>query len=458
MDLNVKVALRCRPMSSKEKARNCTTIVKVPSETTVIMTHVESNEEKKFTFDHCYFTESTQEHVYRDIGAPMVKQALDGYNSTMFAYGQTGSGKTYSMMGALDEHRGIIPRLNEDLWNKVAETLLIKNNESNAGESTKIMITVSFLEIYNEVIKDLLNPSDKSLKIRESPSFGIYVEDLCDLIVRNYSDVMRLLEQGNTVRRVASTNMNETSSRSHSVFTIRIEQKTITELGEGGTREILVKAKINLVDLAGSERATKTGATGSTLKEGANINMSLMALGNVINALSEISSKGTGAIKTHIPYRDSKLTRLLQESLGGNSATVMLAAISPADYNYDETMSTLKYANRAKSIANAVTRNEDHQERMIKDLKNQIDELKKLLDSGKGHSGEVDEELENKLLDLERERNNVWGEKEALSKALELERQSNLNTAMSSMLENVKEQKVIIILILDIYFCINLTN
>ena len=198
-------------------------------------------------------------------------------------------------------------------------------------------------------------------------------------IVRDSNDLMKLIYQGNAVRRVAATKMNDSSSRSHSVFTIKVEQKTVTELPGGLTREQTVKAKVNLVDLAGSERAAKTGASGATLKEGANINLSLMALGNVINMLSEGAARQG---KKVIPYRDSKLTRLLQESLGGNSMTVMIAAISPADYNYSETMSTLKYAYRAKSIANAVTRNEDNNERMIRDLQSQIEELKRKLQNG----------------------------------------------------------------------------
>lgn len=216
-----------------------------------------------------------------------------------------------------DSVRGIIPRLNFDLWSRCHQM---------SNKDTKFMITVSFLEIYNEIVKDLLNPSEKQLKIRENQEQGIYVEGLCELIVKDANDVMRLIDQGNTVRRVAATNMNEQSSRSHSVFTIRIDQKTETDMGNGIKREQIVKAKLNLVDLAGSERAGKTGASGTTLREGANINLSLMALGNVINALSEGK---VGKKQQHIPYRDSKLTRLLQESLGGNSATCMLAAISP---------------------------------------------------------------------------------------------------------------------------------
>lgn len=210
------------------------------------------------------------------------------------------------MMGAMDDpvNKGVIPRLNDDLFIKIDDMKAKINAKSDSKSETKFMCTVTFLEIYNEILKDLLNPGDKQLKIRENPEFGIYVEDLCELVVENYADVMKLLNQGNTVRKVAATNMNEASSRSHSVFTLKIEQKTVQDMGEGMSRETFVRAKINLVDLAGSERAAKTGAKGATLKEGANINLSLMALGNVINALSE-----GGAGKKHIPYRDSKLTR-----------------------------------------------------------------------------------------------------------------------------------------------------
>lgn len=242
------------------------------------------------------------------------------------------------------------------------------------------------------------------------------------------------------MRRVASTNMNDQSSRSHSVFTIKIEQKTSTDIAGGLTREKTVKAKVNLVDLAGSERADKTGATGATLKEGANINKSLMTLGNVINKLSEGAKKGG---KVVIPYRESKLTRLLQESLGGNSATVMIAAISPADYNYLETISTLKYANRAKSIANAVTRNEDNNEKMIRELQAQIEALKQKL-AREGNNGATHDspELIQKLKEMEASKMDAWEEKERLSRALEAERQANMNQAISGMMQSVKEEKV----------------
>ncbi len=453
METNVKVAVRCRPMSSKETARGCGSIVTINANSV----HIEgvdgdhgSKESKDYTFDFAYDSNSTQDQVYKDIGEPVVTQAMDGFNCTVFAYGQTGSGKSYSMMGYGEDH-GLIPKLNDDLWQRVNNTLKKRERDSvkHGAESAKVkemgkmdfMITVSFLEIYNEEIKDLLNPSSKQMKIRENKEKGIYVEDLCEVVVKEPGGVLQLIEQGNAVRRVAATQMNDTSSRSHSVFTIKIEQRTVAELDGGVTKTQMVKAKLNLVDLAGSERAEKTGATGSTLKEGANINMSLMALGNVINALSEMGAS-KGKKKIHIPYRDSKLTRLLQESLGGNAATVMIAAISPADYNYDETLGTLKYANRAKSIANAVVKNEDVNQRMIKDLKSEIEKLKQQLAAGGPGIVGHDEEAEAKIHELEEEQKNTFEERKRLADELEQARKANMGVVMSSMMDEAKEKKL----------------
>ena len=453
METNVKVAVRCRPLSRKEMDRGCTSIIKINDNSVHIDTPPEDNSStgkvaRDFKFDHSYDINSTQEQVYVDLGGPVVAQALDGFNCTIFAYGQTGSGKSHSMMG-YERDLGIIPRLNDDLWSRIFD-LQAKASQPKASTAidgkTEYMVTVSFLEIYNEEIKDLLNPKKHAggMKIRESPELGIYVEDLCELIVKDSFAVMKLIEQGNTVRKVAATNMNDQSSRSHSVFTIRIEQNTETILDNGMTKVSLVKAKINLVDLAGSERAEKTGATGKLLQEGANINLSLMALGNVINALSEAGSANSGGKKVmkHIPYRDSKLTRLLQESLGGNAATVMIAAISPADYNYDETLSTLKYANRAKSIANAVTKNEDVNQRMINDLKKEIEALRAQVASGGKVGGMSDEETQRRIHEMEDMQRNSWEEKQKLAKQLEEERQANMNVVMSDMMADMKEKKV----------------
>eukprot|EP00644_Phytophthora_capsici_P017204 jgi/Phyca11/122680/e_gw1.48.27.1 len=364
-DVNVKVAVRCRPMSSRETQMGARGVVQVLDGTTVVIyptadaeaastsETTETCEKKQYTFDFAYYTESTQAQVYGDIAKPLVDQALQGYNGTIFAYGQTGSGKTHTMMGSGDDH-GIVPLMNADLFGRINASDEINARTEDEG-AIKYLVTVSFLEIYNEVIKDLLNPSDKVLKIREHPDMGIYVEQLAELVVRDPADVTRLLEQGNKVRQVAATQMNERSSRSHSCFTIKISSKRSQVLA-GVQKETCMNAKINLVDLAGSERASKTGATGDRLKEGAAINKSLSALGNVINMLASTDKARKGG-KAHIPYRDSKLTRLLQESLGGNSLTVMIAAISPADDNYEESLSTLVYANRAKSIKNATKKN-----------------------------------------------------------------------------------------------------
>lgn len=272
--------------------------------------------------------------------------------------------------------------------------------------------------------------------------------------MKDANDVIRLIYQGNAARHVGATLMNDQSSRSHSVFTIKIEQKSVTSINKSLEREQMIRAKVNLVDLAGSERVSKTNATGQTLKEGANINKSLLTLGNVINSLSEGVNTAPGKAKKVIPYRESKLTRLLQESLGGNAQTIMIASISPADYNYLETISTLKYANRAKSIANAVVRNEDSSERTIRDLQQQIETLKaQLLASSTTATTLVDAaaveknnamnaELEAKLKEMELSQLNAWEEKQRLSQQLELERQQNVNTVISQMMEDVKSQKV----------------
>ena len=373
-------------------------------------------------------------------------------------------------MGVLadKELRGVVPRLTDDLFDRVDEVL--KKRGGNLGDvetpppesetpledaPVRFMITVSFLEIYNEVIHDLLNPqSDKPLKVREHPDMGIYVENLCELSVKGPADIFRLIDQGNRVRRVASTAMNERSSRSHSVFTLKLQQKSTKTIEEGVERETALSSKINLVDLAGSERADKTGAEGSTLKEGAAINQSLMALGGVINALSENAP--------FIPYRNSKLTRLLQESLGGNAGTVMVANVSPADYNADETVGTLRYASRAKKIQNKVVRNEDVHERVIRELQEEIERLRSELANAGGTSTgggdltaeqqaaldaarEKEKELQDRLADMERAKDTEWQELARLTAALEEERKNNLNRAVSDVMSSVKQEKLALI-------------
>ncbi|ETK93548.1 hypothetical protein F441_03421 [Phytophthora nicotianae CJ01A1] len=457
-DVNVKVAVRCRPMSSRETQMGARGIVQVLDGTTVVIYPTadaqasasnsppsdasDTSEKKQYTFDFAYYTESTQAQVYGDIAKPLVDQALQGYNGTIFAYGQTGSGKTHTMMGSGDDH-GIVPLMNGDLFTRINASDAENANSDDEG-AVKYLVTVSFLEIYNEVIKDLLNPSDKVLKIREHPDMGIYVEQLAELVVRDPADVTRLLEQGNKVRQVAATQMNERSSRSHSCFTIKISSKR-SQVMAGVRKETCMNAKINLVDLAGSERASKTGATGDRLKEGAAINKSLSALGNVINMLASTDKTRKG--KAHIPYRDSKLTRLLQESLGGNSLTVMIAAISPADYNYEESLSTLVYANRAKSIKNATKKNEDINEKIIRELREEIEKLRQMVarpTSASSGNPEMMGQMEETIANLERAKQQSWEEKQRLTELYEHERQNSLanEKKILGFMQTVKQEKM----------------
>jgi kinesin family protein 1/kinesin family protein 3/17 len=337
-------------------------------------------------------------------------KTFEGYNGTIFAYGQTGSGKSFSMSGIGNgDLRGITPRVNEELFQKIAEQM---------QGTRRFLVMCSYFEIYNEIIFDLLNPvSDRSklgagLQIKEHPVLGIYVKDLTEIVAEDASKLEENLERGQKNRAMSSTMMNATSSRSHSIFTIKVHQHD----EEDTTRNVF--AKLNLVDLAGSERQKGTGATGQTLKEGANINKSLSALGNVINALVE-SANGK---KVFIPYRNSKLTRVLQESLGGNSLCTMLAALSPAACNYEETLSTLRYANRAKAIKVSATKNEEASQ--ISRLKAEVDELKKKLENaGTGGSAGLTQaermseqkKFEQRLKEMETMMSTSWQDKAKLS-------------------------------------------
>lgn len=335
---------------------------------------------KVFAFDRSYWSFNKddsnyagQENLHDDLGKPLLTNAFAGYNNCIFAYGQTGSGKSYSMMGYGKEH-GIIPKICQDMFERIKE---IQVKDPN----TRCTVEVSYLEIYNERVKDLLNPGTKgNLKVREHPSTGPYVEDLAKLVVGSFEEIENLMDEGNKARTVAATNMNATSSRSHAVFTLMLTQKKLDTETKMEAEKV---AKISLVDLAGSERATSTGATGARLKEGAEINRSLSTLGRVIAALADLSTgkKKKGAA-SQVPYRDSVLTWLLKDSLGGNSMTAMIAAISPADINYDETLSTLRYADSAKRIKNHAVVNEDANARMIRELKEELALLRSKLGGG----------------------------------------------------------------------------
>lgn len=330
-----------------------------------------------FAFDRSYWSFDRnaphfagQENLFLDLGVPLLDNAFQGYNNCIFAYGQTGSGKSYSMMG-YGEDSGVIPKICQDMFHRIAEIQRDKN--------LTCTVEVSYLEIYNERVRDLLNPATKgNLKVREHPSTGPYVEDLAKLVVRSFQEIENLMDEGNKARTVAATNMNETSSRSHAVFTLTLTQKRHDAETTMDTEKV---SRISLVDLAGSERATSTGATGARLKEGAEINRSLSTLGRVIAALADISA-GKKKNMSMVPYRDSILTWLLKDSLGGNSMTAMIAAISPADINYEETLSTLRYADSAKRIRNHAIVNEDPNARMIRELKEELAQLRSKLGGG----------------------------------------------------------------------------
>ncbi|XP_034446901.1 kinesin-like protein KIF1B isoform X15 [Hippoglossus hippoglossus] len=374
---SVKVAVRVRPFNSREMGKDSKCIIQMQGNTTTILNPKAPKEPAKtFSFDYSYWSHTTPEDpsfasqnlVFNDIGKEMLQHAFEGYNVCIFAYGQTGSGKSYTMMGKQEEgQEGIIPMLCEDLFDKI--------NDGSNKEELSYSVEVSYMEIYCERVRDLLNPKNKgNLRVREHPLLGPYVEDLSKLAVTSYTDIADLMDAGNKARTVAATNMNETSSRSHAVFTIVFTQKKHDSVTDLSTEKV---SKISLVDLAGSERADSTGATGTRLKEGANINKSLTTLGKVISALAEVSKKKKKS--DFIPYRDSVLTWLLRENLGGNSRTAMVAALSPADINYDETLSTLRYADRAKNIKCNAIINEDPNNKLVRDLKDEVTRLKELL-------------------------------------------------------------------------------
>ncbi|XP_059559793.1 kinesin-like protein KIF1A isoform X25 [Myotis daubentonii] len=379
---SVKVAVRVRPFNSREMSRDSKCIIQMTGSTTTIVNPKQPKETpKSFSFDYSYWSHTSpedinyasQKQVYQDIGEEMLQHAFEGYNVCIFAYGQTGAGKSYTMMGKQEkDQQGIIPQLCEDLFSRINDT---------TNDNMSYSVEVSYMEIYCERVRDLLNPKNKgNLRVREHPLLGPYVEDLSKLAVTSYNDIQDLMDSGNKARTVAATNMNETSSRSHAVFNIIFTQKRHDAETDITTEKV---SKISLVDLAGSERADSTGAKGTRLKEGANINKSLTTLGKVISALAEMDSgpnKNKKKKKTDfIPYRDSVLTWLLRENLGGNSRTAMVAALSPADINYDETLSTLRYADRAKQIRCNAVINEDPNNKLIRELKDEVTRLRDLL-------------------------------------------------------------------------------
>ncbi|NP_034747.2 kinesin-like protein KIF13A [Mus musculus] len=428
-DTKVKVAVRVRPMNRRELELNTKCVVEMEGNQTVLHPPPSNTKQgerkppKVFAFDYCFWSmdESNttkyagQEVVFKCLGEGILEKAFQGYNACIFAYGQTGSGKSFSMMGHA-EQLGLIPRLCCALFQRIA----LEQNESQTFK-----VEVSYMEIYNEKVRDLLDPkgSRQSLKVREHKVLGPYVDGLSQLAVTSFEDIESLMSEGNKSRTVAATNMNEESSRSHAVFNIIITQ-TLYDLQSGNSGEKV--SKVSLVDLAGSERVSKTGAAGERLKEGSNINKSLTTLGLVISSLAD-QAAGKGKNK-FVPYRDSVLTWLLKDNLGGNSQTSMIATISPAADNYEETLSTLRYADRAKRIVNHAVVNEDPNAKVIRELREEVEKLREQLSQAEAMKAP---ELKEKLEESEKlikELTVTWEEKLRKTEAIAQERQRQLES------------------------------
>ncbi|BET01191.1 Hypothetical proteinA [Nesidiocoris tenuis] len=389
----------------------------------------------RFAFDRCFPADSsTQEDVYDGLVRPLVDTAFQGFNACLFAYGQTGSGKTYSMMGPmhandqLTTESGIIPRFCREMLERVS-ALDVSSNQPNVVSST---VEISYLEVYNEKIHDLLVPGSTQLKVREHPVYGPYVADLTRHTTSNFDELQRWINIGNQKRATAATEMNDKSSRSHSLFTVILTQ-TFAQVGSDGSwsHDQTRRSRINLVDLAGSERLAHTSVTTDRLREGVSINKSLLTLGKVMTALIEKRS--------HVPYRDSVLTWLLKESLGGNSRTTMLATISPSASQIEETLSTLRYASQARSIINTVRVNEEPQDKLIRELRAEIDRLRE--------SGMEDEKIARPLPDddnvrrlqddLDHKRQNLADAEQQLSQVRD--EKKNLEAKLAEYMENNRQ-------------------
>uniref|UniRef100_A0A671N1N5 Kinesin-like protein n=1 Tax=Sinocyclocheilus anshuiensis TaxID=1608454 RepID=A0A671N1N5_9TELE len=420
----VRVVMRCRPLVSKEINEGCQCCLTfVPGEPQVIV-----GNDKAFTYDYVFDPTTEQEEVFNTAVSPLLSGLFRGYNATVLAYGQTGSGKTFSMGGTYTSEQenestvGVIPRVIRRIF-----------QEKSKCADCEFLLAVSYLEIYNEEILDLLCTSkDKPIiSIREDPKDGIKIVGLTEKEVFTAHEMVGCLELGNSARTVGSTAMNAASSRSHAIFTISLEQR------RKGDNDVMV-SKLHLVDLAGSERQKKTKAEGDRLKEGISINRGLLSLGNVISALGDESKKGS-----FVPYRDSKLTRLLQDSLGGNSHTLMIACVSPADSNIEETINTLRYADRARKIKNKPILNVDPRAVEMKRLRQQVQELQVMLLHARGGVAPVltgSEPAENVSNILEQNRC-LQGENSKLSRELsEAVGQTTLMFERIIMMEQTNEK------------------
>eukprot|EP00834_Sanchytrium_tribonematis_P005271 NODE_308_length_10101_cov_0.990102.p2 type:complete len:584 gc:universal NODE_308_length_10101_cov_0.990102:3593-5344(+) len=419
----VKVIVRVRPFSVKEKSEGHSDIIGSNEvEASISITDPKLNNARQFIFDSVFGSESNQMQVYSS-ARPVIMSVLDGYNGTIFAYGQTGTGKSFTMEGDRNKAdlRGIIPNAFEHIYSEI---------QKKTGVTC--LLRVSYLEIYNEEIRDLLTNAGH-LEIKEHPSKGIYVKDLSSVVVKNPEDMFKVMEEGSKNRSVGATLMNDRSSRSHSIFQI------IIEMEDNGKFRI---GKLSLVDLAGSERQEKTKATGDRLKEATKINLSLTTLGIVIKHLVDGKS-------THVPYRDSKLTRLLQDSLGGNSKTLMIATLSPASYNFEESMSTLRYASRAKMIKNKPKVNEDPKDTLLRQFEDELKQLKSQLNEMDGppiveNSGSKDPSKKKKIIDdIERKKKELCDQIEDLQNQLVKSDNVEIDAKELERLELSKKEELI---------------
>ncbi|XP_076811338.1 kinesin-like protein KIF13A [Clavelina lepadiformis] len=420
----VKVAVRVRPFSKREVDLGTKCVIDMAEDQTFLLPPEKASDKKQlkvFTFDHCFWSMdckdadkfADQSLVFKNIGVELLENAFQGYNACIFAYGQTGSGKSYTMMGSY-EQPGLIPRLCSALFEEIT---------ANTKSNNSFKVEVSFMEIYNERVRDLLDPhgAKQHLKVREHQSLGPYVDGLQQLLVASAEDIQEIMSEGNKSRTVAATKMNAESSRSHAVFTL-IVTHTMTDSESGISGEKV--SKISLVDLAGSERSSKTGASGIRLKEGSNINKSLTTLGLVISALADQAS-GKGKNK-FVPYRDSVLTWILKDNLGGNSKTTMVATLSPSADNYEETLSTLRYADRAKRIVNKAIVNEDPNARIIRELREEVEKLQLQLKQSESMRAP---DLQEKLQESEKliqEISQTWEEKLRKTEHVHKKRQETL--------------------------------
>ncbi|XP_041637095.1 kinesin-like protein KIF21A isoform X2 [Cheilinus undulatus] len=441
---SVRVALRIRPQLAKEKIEGCHICTYVmPGEPQVVL-----GKDKAFTYDHVFDMDSQQDAIYTHCTERLIEGCFEGYNATIFAYGQTGSGKTYTMGTGFDvnigeDELGIIPRAVNHLFRGIEERRQAATEQGKPVPEFKI--NAQFLELYNEEVLDLFDSTRdiearkqrSNIKIHEDANGGIYTVGVTTRTVTSAAEMMQCLKLGALSRTTASTQMNVQSSRSHAIFTIHLCQVRVCSVDNNDNEtdnrlandsdinefETLT-AKFHFVDLAGSERLKRTGATGDRAKEGISINCGLLALGNVISALGDRSKRST-----HVPYRDSKLTRLLQDSLGGNSQTMMIACISPSDRDFMETLNTLKYANRARNIKNKVVVNQDRASQQISALRTEIARLQMELmeyKTGKRMVGEDGMEGINDLVHensmLQTENNNLRVRVKAMQETIDSQR------------------------------------